>query len=79
MCFQPLETLNLYFVSLSCCWYETKNKNARCVIRLDLSLCILIISLQIQVGPVGVRKGGIGDEPEFHLVVGEVSLSHLVG
>lgn len=56
-----------------------KNKNARCVIWLDLSLHILIISLQILVGLFGGRKEGIGDEPEFHLVVGEVSLSHLVG
>lgn len=56
-----------------------KNKNARRVIWLDLSLHILIISLQILVGLFGGRKEGIGDEPEFHLVVGEVSLSHLVG
>lgn len=44
--------------SFSCCWYEMKNKNARRIIWLDLSLCILIISLQILVGLVGVRKGG---------------------
>lgn len=25
------------------------------------------------------EEGGVSDEPEFHLVVGEVSLSHLVG
>lgn len=55
------------------------NKNARCIIWLDLALYISIMCLQILVGLVGARKGGIGDEPEFHLVVGEVSLSHLVG